>query len=1748
MEEHAFLRAFDCGSRLSGILIPKRKLFPEGSLRKMSKKKRALSLILCFVMVFSLLTVIPATSVTPEASAAVSGSSVTVPNVWSARKGVSAGNTYGIGYPLNSTTARMLTLSGNNVGYKDIAVTRGSLGLPYFVASDIGANAKWTTSYDGGWYWRNVSNNYYLCFNYTGAGTGLHDTFKITGQSSQPKNSGTLSGWYTFKNVQTVNANSALTRVYYGGDASDKVLSWYAAGGYWTAINTDGAYKDKATNTNIFQKQDLNASIAIVGASNAISGGTIQYKYQLTDDLGGVSHTATGTSLLSSFPGYTYGTERGVSWSSKNTDVATIDKDSGEVRAVGAGTTTITCTFNWTEAGTQYTLTTSKTLTVKKPDVKPSAPGGAVVIGDDDDEIVWVATINEQADKNYIIAHSENNVNSKATGHAITDNGLNKRPISTDVTVQRGAAGAPYIRFSANPASNIQWKLSGNNDDYRWKSVNGYLGWYYESLAVNNDKVQVRDSVRTSVGSLETYKWCSFDYTTGKDSSTYRMFIQYKGTSNIDKYLTYNGTWYRDNGSDSSNTNERKLTLFTPGTISVSLHISPASASGISGVGGQSFKYSISQNYRYNGGGNVMWVSDNPGVASVDDNGNVTYLSPGTANISCWYYWTDEINGKLYAIYDTAQVTVNESCTLSYDANGGSGSMASQTVAKGGSVTIASNSFTGPDSDAKFVGWSTSPNGDIYSGSTMKLNSDTTLYAIWGYEVTFRSNDYLKETDGHSYTKVIRADGRGTVVSNSEFYSNGSGSINTVASDIIGWSSKRSGEPEIPANTGKLTLSGPTILYAQWKYDNTGNAVLDSDTYPIYITCIETIDGNYPTEPMVASGYNWNSVVKSAEGAISASVGVVQYADKAGSIVRSDIFSSPAFMHSNNEGGTWGVAFASVEGVSYEPIQYINTDPANGGVDWEAIKVAFLSDSSRGYNIPESDYDKYELIPYVVKLQHGTSAGWHVDCYLHLKDNVRYSYDVGLDRAQFSIKGAMPNGGNVLKNQTLENVPAYPSDVEVYDSYGEPVTFLGYQCSNGKYYEWNAAAQKFVDPDDPTGTSFISGFTFEEDTLFTAVWKTNPASLILTKTVETASGSDYDADSGKLFDLNIKLDLNNLDYEEIPYAVYNSSNELVYGDTIKVTADNQHNVNIPVQLGNGYRVVVKQITIDSTYAITETAAEGYTLSAGGNVGLSGTFEGGPKTVRAVNTYNKETVLTASTAVIDFGLPVSVDVKYDVKGISASPLSSGSSLSTADVKLKSGTGSASGSTLTYTPTYDPQKEQNILGEKDTLYYAAQPAKHMRYSQLDIIPAADVYYEDSFVSYEGKWTSVGEGYNGEAKIHSGDKNDVYGYDETYGKYTEYSLGTAKQVTVKGDETAKASFTFTGTGFEIYSACTAQQGGAVISVYNKDNQRVGMKKLVATVSSGDYWQTPIYMQNLDYGTYRVDIEVAYSGALDPIRADGNRSGSVTFILDGVRIYNTNGTFNNKYAADEQNVQFISVRDKLITKKSFDEGTTGGAVFIDGRIVENEDKTYTYEKDITTNNVSDYKNFGPKNEVYLAKGQAVAFRVDKYSGESLQLGMKAANLNASTVTVNGEKITLAGSTAMYYKIPSNGGTVVIVNSGEGLVSITNLKISGAGIDTAAVPRGLSVDNDVVSYAASVMMAIREEPAPSEEPQPTEEPTPTEEPEPTEEPDPAPTDEPDEGDDDDGGKTVTVWEKLINAAKRLNETIWSFVSKLFGR
>lgn len=103
-------------------------------------------------------------------------------------------------------------------------------------------------------------------------------------------------------------------------------------------------------------------------------------------------------------------------------------------------------------------------------------------------------------------------------------------------------------------------------------------------------------------------------------------------------------------------------------------------------------------------------------------------------------------------------------------------------------------------------------------------------------------------------------------------------------------------------------------------------------------------------------------------------------------------------------------------------------------------------------------------------------------------------------------------------------------------------------------------------------------------------------------------------------------------------------------------------------------------------------------------------------------------------------------------------------------------------------------------------------------------------------------------------------------------------------------------------------------------------------------------------------------------------------------------------------------------------------------------------------------FEKNGPKNEVYLANGQAVVFYLEDGSdGTKVQIGAKALNASAPTLSVtalNGtaraELLTqkLNTSTEMYYEIGAglgwNGttsGVILLANTGEGVLSITNVR-----------------------------------------------------------------------------------------------------------
>jgi uncharacterized repeat protein (TIGR02543 family) len=116
---------------------------------------------------------------------------------------------------------------------------------------------------------------------------------------------------------------------------------------------------------------------------------------------------------------------------------------------------------------------------------------------------------------------------------------------------------------------------------------------------------------------------------------------------------------------------------------------------------------------------------------------------------------------------DPAPVPNPTAYTVSFNANGGTGSVASQTVNSGSSITLPSNSFS--YTGYTFVSWNTNQSGtgtSYNAGASYTVTSNVTLYAIWQqnaptYTAVFTATDLssteaLKSLPGNSADRAIK--------------------------------------------------------------------------------------------------------------------------------------------------------------------------------------------------------------------------------------------------------------------------------------------------------------------------------------------------------------------------------------------------------------------------------------------------------------------------------------------------------------------------------------------------------------------------------------------------------------------------------------------------------------------------------------------------------------------------------------------------------------------------------------------------------------------------------------------------------------------------------------------------------------------------------------------------------------------------------------------------------------------------------
>lgn len=172
--------------------------------------------------------------------------------------------------------------------------------------------------------------------------------------------------------------------------------------------------------------------------------------------------------------------------------------------------------------------------------------------------------------------------------------------------------------------------------------------------------------------------------------------------------------------------------------------------------------------------------------------------------------------------------------TITYDSNGGSGEMKSDTVEQGKEFTLPNCTFTAPDGK-EFKAWKIE-NKEYAPNDTYLFTNDTTVYAVW------------KEIDASTYT--INFDANGGTVTPSKMITQNDGTLSSLPTPtrngytFKGWYTSANGGVKVNENE---VYSKDTTLYAKWeKKSSTGSSRGSSgskSSSTLYDITIPTING-----------------------------------------------------------------------------------------------------------------------------------------------------------------------------------------------------------------------------------------------------------------------------------------------------------------------------------------------------------------------------------------------------------------------------------------------------------------------------------------------------------------------------------------------------------------------------------------------------------------------------------------------------------------------------------------------------------------------------------------------------------------------------------------------------------------------------------------------------------------------------------------------------------------------------------------
>jgi len=650
--------------------------------------------------------------------------------------------------------------------------------------------------------------------------------YKVTLDNQSATTAGTTAYWYYYNTSKTVSGYSS-TVYYYSNEACTTPIgdgsvitkptkTGYTFGGYYTSTGGSGTQYVNANGGCVNSIYTARAADTTLYAKWTANGYTITYKANGgtgSDTTQSVTYNSSFTTKASntfSRTGYTFS-----KWSTSSSSVA----------------------GSYQNASTSYTYSTAGNTTLYA---------------------IWtINTYTLTVNNGYYHAASGTGITLAASGCTISDTSLVSG--QTGVTVKKTySTTAISVTFTTTNTSNSHWVClyldgasytSGSNSaTYTWTpNANHTITWYIREYHT----VKAVAGTGISAATFTTYLWSTSSAMTS--SST----VMQGSTATFSATVKSGYTWSGWTGSATSSNNP-----YTTGEISSDITMTANATAN---------PYTVT--YKANGG------TGSDATQAVTYNSSFTTKAASTFTKSGYYIskWNTAANGSgtsyncntaytystvgnltLYAIWD------GNSYTVSYNANGGTGTVSSQTVKYGSSFTTRANAFS--RSGYTWGGWSTSASslaGSYQKASTAYTYStvgNTTLYAYWTanvYTITLDPKYYTSSSDTSG--DAVTSNGTTTlyVKYNTGWYSNSTAS--TAVSSITkptktgytfqGYYTGKYGTGTQIINSSGTILSGKTTtwtaaatLYAH--YTATGYTITYNSNYGTATTSTQAVTYN----------------------------------------------------------------------------------------------------------------------------------------------------------------------------------------------------------------------------------------------------------------------------------------------------------------------------------------------------------------------------------------------------------------------------------------------------------------------------------------------------------------------------------------------------------------------------------------------------------------------------------------------------------------------------------------------------------------------------------------------------------------------------------------------------------------------------------------------------------------------------------------------------------------------------------------